>query len=113
LRAVAGCGVGYLAGRRWRARRVRAGLAVVLLVLALSAVACGVTLSECSEAREHTRGRLEGRIPGPHLPPDRGENHLAFVRRSGLAGEAILAATAIGSGFLYALARRRSGGKDR
>ena len=58
------------------------------------------------EARTSIQGRLDGRIPGQFVSEARGQNHLAFVWRSGLAGGTILAATILGSGLLHYLARR-------
>jgi hypothetical protein len=101
--------IGYL-GRRQSGRRwARAGFVLALL---LAVAACGGTLFRCSEARDTTQGRVESRIPGPHMSHEKAQNHLDWVWNRGLAGVTILALTVIGGGLLRHVARRRREGQS-
>jgi hypothetical protein len=86
--------VGWCAGRR------RWAQVVFLAALVLATASCGRTLYECAEARESVHGRVEGRVIGPHLPPGRAENHLAWVRTRLLLSIATAAATWLVGGIL-------------
>lgn len=96
--------LGFLARRRGGPRAVRVGFYSALL---LSALACGLTLSRCAEARESTRGRLEGRVAGQFLDAERGRNHIAWVTDSGRLGIGLAVTTGIVGGFVDYSARKR------
>ena len=94
IAVVVGC-----AGRRRWAR------VVLLATLVMAAAACGGTLYRCAETRESVRGRLEGRVTGPHLPTERAENHLAWVTDRHELSIGIAAATWLVGGILYLFSR--------
>ena len=84
--AVAAVTVGCVGGRRW-------GRFAFPVVLVLAAAACAGTLYRCAKVRESIRGRLDGRVTGPHLPAKRAESHLAWVAVYGRLGIGIAVAT--------------------
>ncbi|HKB03676.1 MAG TPA: hypothetical protein VKD90_15740 [Gemmataceae bacterium] len=97
--AVVAVVVGIAGRRRWS--RI-----VLPVALILAAAACGGTLYRCAESRESVRGRLEGRVTGPHLPTDRAENHLAWLAGRERLSIGITAATGLVGGLLYFSTRR-------
>lgn len=102
--AVIAVAVGCAGRRRWA--RV-----ALLAALVLATAACGRTLYQCAEARESTRGRLEGRVIGPYLSTERAENHLAWLENRAWLSIGIAAATWLVGGILYSSGRRaRSAG---
>ena len=100
--------LGYLARWRGGSRAVRVGFYSALL---LSALACGLTLFRCAEARESTRGRLEGRIADQFLDAERGQHHTAWVTDCGRLSVGFAVLTGIVGGFADYSARkhRRAG----
>jgi hypothetical protein len=101
--AVVGVGAAYPLAR-WGGRPQRwAGFA---LLVALAAVASGWTLGQCREARAEVRGRMEGRVAGPHMSSDRAENALAGVAWYGVISVGVAAATVGGGWGLGRLGRR-------
>jgi hypothetical protein len=97
--AVIAVAVGCAGRRRWA--RV-----ALLATLVLAAAACARTLYQCEQARESTRGRLEGRVIGPHLSTQRAENHLAWLEGRLWLSIGIAAATWLVGGILYFSGRR-------
>ena len=99
--------VGFLCGRLTRRRRVWAGAALTL-ILATAAATCAVTLSRCEEAAQSATDRLEGRAGGQFLPPDRGHNHRAWLRRMQGWSLAVAAGTGVVGCLALAAGRRLS-----
>ena len=91
--------VGFAGRRRW-------AQVAFLATIVLAAAACGGTLYRCAVARESVRGRLEGRVTGPHLPTERAENHLAWLAGRLQLSIGIAAATWLVGGILYFSSRR-------
>ncbi len=95
--------LGALAGWRRGSRAVRFGFSAALL---LAALACGLTLVRCEEAREATRSRLDGRVAGPFLDAERGQNHIAWATDCGRLSVGFAVLTGIVGGIAYYAARK-------
>lgn len=96
---VAGCA----SRRRW-------ARLVLLVTLILAAAACAGTLYRCEEARAAARGRLDGRVAGPHLPAERADQHLAWVADRLRLSIGVAAATWLAGGYFYLSGRRARSG---